>query len=243
MAKQAAKDYSVVEVMELLKVLGNENTAKIYKNRDMHLEVYGVKIADLKKIVKQVKKNHELSLDLYDTNNYDAMYLAGLIADETKITKETLEKWVENSDTYLIAEYTVPWVASETTFGMELGLKWIESEEELTATAGWSVLTNIMRITEDEHLDLELLKKLLLRCENTIHSEKNRVRYSMNSFVIGVGSFVKPLLIEALASANVIGEVKVDMGKTACNVPNAHAYIEKVVEKGYHGKKSKTSRC
>ena len=47
---------------------------------------FGVKVGDLKKILKKTKKNHELSLELYKTGNSDAMYLAGLMADEKKIT-------------------------------------------------------------------------------------------------------------------------------------------------------------
>ena len=48
----------------------------------------------LKKIQKRVKKDYRLALDLYDTGIYDAMYLAGLIADDAKMTKKDLERWV-----------------------------------------------------------------------------------------------------------------------------------------------------
>ena len=37
---------------------------------------------DLKKYQKRIKKDYQLSLDLYDSGVSDAMYLAGLIADE-----------------------------------------------------------------------------------------------------------------------------------------------------------------
>ena len=243
MTKKPAENLSVEQVMEELKLMGNENTARIYKNRNMNIDVYGVKIADLKKIVKRTKKNHELSLVLYDTNNYDAMYLAGLIADETKITKEQLQKWVENSDNYLIAEFTVPWVVAETPFALELGLEWMKSDNELICSAGWNVIINLMRIKEDEELDFDLLLTLLKEVKNTIHIRKNRVRNSMNSYVIAVGTFVEPLLEHAIKTAEAIGRVEVNMGKTACNVPLASAYIEKVVEKGFVGKKRKDVRC
>ena len=56
---------------------------------------YGVKVADLKKILKKTKKNHQLSLELYSTGNSDAMYLAALMADETQITESQLNDWVD----------------------------------------------------------------------------------------------------------------------------------------------------
>ena len=53
-----------------------------------------MKIGDLKKIQKRIKKDYQLALDLYDTGNYDAMYLAGLIADDAKMTKKDLRHWI-----------------------------------------------------------------------------------------------------------------------------------------------------
>jgi hypothetical protein len=47
-----------------------------------------VKVEELKKIQKQIKKDYQLALDLYDTGVYDAMYLAGLIADDLKMSKK-----------------------------------------------------------------------------------------------------------------------------------------------------------
>jgi hypothetical protein len=61
--------------------------------------------------------------------------------------------------------------------------------------------------------------------------------------VISVGSYVKPLSKQAKAAARQIGEVSVDVGETACNVPLATAYIEKIEAAGRAGKKRKTIRC
>jgi hypothetical protein len=54
---------------------------------------------------------------------------------------------------------------------------------------------------------------------------------------------VKPLLKQAKAIAKQIGTVNVDVGETACTVPVATAYIEKMIVAGKWGKKKKTIRC
>ena len=64
MPRKPAENLTVDQVMEELKNLGDENTARIYKNRGMNVDVYGVRVSDLKKILKRTKKNHELSLAL-----------------------------------------------------------------------------------------------------------------------------------------------------------------------------------
>lgn len=234
---------NVKDVMKELEGYGNEGTKKIYINHGAKEPFFGVKVQDLKKIQKKVKKDHELALELYATGNSDAMYLAGLIADETRMTKKDLNTWVKQAFWYMISEYTVPWVASESKHGMDLGLKWIDSKKESIASAGWSTLAGIISIKSDEELDLPLFKKLLKRAEAEIHDAPNRVRYAMNGFVIAVGSYIEKLTNEATKTAKKIGKVAVDMGGTSCKVPLAADYIKKVVDSGRVGKKRKTSRC
>src|SRR5687767_7251466 len=95
------------QVMNELKKKGSESTKRIFLNHGASEPMYGVKIADLKIIQKQVKKDHQLAMELFDTGNYDAMYLAGLIADESKMSKKDIQQWAENSQSSGISEYTV----------------------------------------------------------------------------------------------------------------------------------------
>ena len=68
------------EIISELKSLGSENYKKLLMtNHGVKEPCFGVKIGDMKGVQKRVKKDYQLALDLYDTGNYDAMYLAGLI--------------------------------------------------------------------------------------------------------------------------------------------------------------------
>ena len=205
--------------------------------------LFGVKIADLKKILKKTKKNHKLSLELYKTGNSDAMYLAGLMADETKITEKDLDEWVENAYWLYLNEYAVPWVASETPFGFSIGLKWITSSNENIACAGWATLSSYAGVHSDDQLDLNKYIELLDFVEKNIHTSPNRVKRSMNAFVIAIGSYIKALNEKALETAKNIGKVEVILSGTACKTPLATEYINKVVKAGKLGKKRATARC
>lgn len=108
------------EVMKQLEQFGNEQTKKTYTNHGAKEPFFGVKVGDMKTIVTKVKKDHDLSLQLYDTGNADAMYLAGLIADENKITKADLQKWAKDATWYMVSEYAVAGVAAESPHGQEL---------------------------------------------------------------------------------------------------------------------------
>ena len=204
---------------------------------------FGVKIADLKTIVKKVKKDHNLALRLYDSGNSDAMYLAGLIADETKMTKTLLKKWVKKAYWYMLTENTVADLAAETQYGFELAREWMKSPKEEIATAGWATFCSLVAIRQDSDLDINELRGFLKHIKATIHQQQNRVRYCMNAFVISCGSYVSELTPLAEKVAKAIGPVQVDMGGTSCKVPLADEYIRKVIQKGKHGKKRKTTRC
>ena len=236
---------TTAEILKQLQEFGDEQTKKTLMNHGAKEPFFGVKVQDLKKILKKTKKNHELSIELYATGNSDAMYLAGLMADEKQITKEQLEDWVEKAYWSYLSEYAVPWVVAETEFGFDLGLKWIKSDEETIASAGWSALAYYSAVKADKDLDIEMYSKLLDRVAKDIHSHKtkNRVKYTMNGFVISVGSYIKDLTKKATEIAEKVGIVEVDMNGTACKVPLAKDYIQKVIDRQKVGKKKKTARC
>lgn len=234
---------TAADIIAELKPLGKESYKKVLLKHGIREPLLGVSIEQLKKIQKRIKKDYQLALDLYDTGIYDAMYLAGLIADDAKMTKKDLQRWVENATSEALCGYTVPWVAAEGRFGWEVGQKWIEAKKPSIAAAGWATLVSLVAIKDDAELDLAELKRLLGRVEKTIHAAPNGVRYAMNSFVIAVGCYVKPLSDLALKTAEKIGQVTVDTGETSCKVPSAPDYIRKVRQRGAIGKKRKTAKC
>ena len=232
-----------VQIMDDLQAHGNEGIKKILLKHDVKEPFFGVKVEYLKLIQKRIKMDYQLAKDLYATGNADAMYLAGLIADDAKMTRADLQTWVKQAVSNNISEYTVPWVATGSKYGYEQALEWINSPEEHIAAAGWSTLSNLVSLKPDSELDISSLKKLLLRVTQTIHSAKNRVRHTMNGFVIAVGSYVLALTDDAIATAKKISEVTVDMNGTACKVPDAAEYIMKVKDRGSLGKKKKMVKC
>jgi len=233
---------TVKEIVAELKKLGTAQTKKTWMTHGAQEPCFGVKVADMKKIQKRVKMDYQLALDLYDTGIADAMYLAGLIADDAKMTKKDLQKWVQNATWGMVAEFTVPWVASASPHGRELALKWIESKDEAIASAGWQTYSCLVAIKEDADLDLAEIKSLLGRVAKSIHQQPNRVKYVMNSFVIAVACHVKPLHKLAVDTANGIGKVAVEL-VGACKIPFAPDYIEKFAARSEIGKKRKSPKC
>lgn len=231
------------DVMAELKRKGSDKTRKTFARHGITGNVFGVLVADLKLIAKKIKGDQALACQLYDTGNYDAMYLAGIVADGSQMSKKQLESWAKKSAWAAICGYTVPGVVCQSPHARDLAIKWIDSKNESIATIGWNTYAGIVATQPDDQLDLKQIQALLDRVVKQIDRAPNRVCYTMNGFVISVGAYVKPLLKQAKAAARKLGKVHVDMGDTACKVPLATQYIEKIEKMGRVGKKRKTMKC
>jgi len=231
------------EVMTELKSRGNERTVTTYRRHGANGEMFGVKIADLKKILKKIKGDQELALELWETGNADAMYLAGLLADGSQMTRKQLDGWARSAWWSMLGAYSVPWVASEHDAAFAIGMKWLKMKNADMACSGWNTYAAAISVRSDEDLDQEEIRRLLPRVESEIDNAPDKVRYCMNDFVVAVASYVKPLLREAKAVAKRLGKVEVDMGDTACKVPVATDMIAKIESMGRVGKKRKSAKC
>lgn len=236
---------TVQSILAILKAKGNEKTRILFAKHGLPAErTYGVSMADLKTVAKTIKGQQELALELYATGIMDAMYLAGMVADGGKMTRAQLESWAKGAvGMPMIAEYTVPWVTVENADGAAQALEWVRSKEEQVASAGWCTLSGLAATKSDDALDLKEIETLLGTVVKDIGGAKNRVRLTMNGFVIAVGSYVKPMTAKAMAAARKLDVVEVDMGDTACKVRLATEAIEKVEAAGKLGMKKKTIRC
>ena len=230
------------EILAQLENMGNEGTARVLRNHGAHDPCLGVKIGDMKALQKRLKRDYSLSLELYDSGIYDAMYLAGLVADPERMTKKDLTRWIKTASRP-IASYVVGPIAAGSPAGWSQALAWIKSKKEIENIAGWATVAATASLYPDDELDLDEYQRLLTEVERTIHAAKDAVRYEMNAFVISVGSYIGSLTETAIETGQRVGVLKVDTGKTACEVPFAPDYIQKVKARGSIGKKRKSAMC
>ena len=232
------------QVMTALQQVGNPLRIQTFANHGAPTDqMFGVSVADMKVIAKQLKGQQQIAYELYETGNGDAQYLAGMVADGSLMTKSLLDKWARQASWQMVAEYTVPWVTTESDHTSALALKWMKAKKESIATSGWNTYSGHVTVTPDEELDLDEIASILDQVEGQIDSAMNRVKYTMNGFVIAVGTYLKPLSKRAKAIARSLGKVEVAMGGTSCKVPLAVEVIAKAEKAGRIGKKRKSIKC
>jgi len=236
---------TAASALKELKAKGTEKNRITYVRHGHAADrVLGVSVADMKAVAKSLKGQQTIAMELFATGMLEPMYVAGIVADGAKMTRDELQAWVEGASAMpMAADYTVPWVTVENAAGPELAMKWIASKDDGVAASGWASYSGLVATRPDDALNLKEIETLLAKVAKEVHDAENRVRKAMNTFVICVGSYVSLLSEAAKATAKKIGNVSVDVGDTACKVPIALVYIAKVESMGRVGKKKKTLRC
>jgi hypothetical protein len=228
------------QVMKELESLGTEQTRKIYRNHGADIEQYGVSIANIKKIAKKLKGMHELGIGLLLSENVDAIYLSQYVVNPDYVTSKELEQVIDQTGYYMLLENVVaPIIARNKKLVDELLYPYLESNLDRKKQVGYTVYSLILGSYDDDLIDYNHVKKMIEYIKQNIHDSDNRVRYTMNNFLIAAGAANKDITELSKVAAKHIGKVSVYMGNTSCKVPDAFDYIEKIEDKGYIGKKRK----
>ena len=116
-------------VLKELESLGTEQNRKIFRRHGLGENLYGVSSANLGKLKKRIKVDHELALELWETGNYDARALATMIADPALLDDGQLESWAKSLDSYAIADMFAG-LASRTALAKKKMERWTKSKDE-----------------------------------------------------------------------------------------------------------------
>ena len=212
------------QVMKQLKALGTAQNRKVYARHLGPIDMFGVSYANIGKLKKQIKVDHELAEQLWATGNLEARSLATLIADPKQMTARKLDAWVKDANNRSAAS-ALSNLAAEAPTAIKRVEKWTKSKDEWVGVAGWHTLASLAR--DDESLTDSVLDGYLKRIEAEIKGAKNYTRYAMNNALISIGVRNPKLEKKAVAAAKRIGKVEVDHGETSCKTPDAVAYINK----------------
>ncbi len=226
-----------MEAMKELRANGSAQTRKICRRHGIRGDLFGASYAVLGKMKKKIKVDQTLAEQLWATGNYDARYLATLIADPTTISVRTLNTWAKDLNSRHLAA-ALSNVAAEAPSARKQMEKWTAAKNEMIGCAGWHTLASMAR--QDNGLSDAYFDQYLAVIESKIHASKNWVKYAMNNALINIGVRNPALEKKAIAAAKRIGEVQVDHGETGCKTPDAAAYIQKTV--AYNKKKAKRRR-
>jgi 3-methyladenine DNA glycosylase AlkD len=105
--------------------------------------VYGVSIPNLRKLAKQIGKDHDLAQELWDTENRETRILAALIEEPAKVTKSQIEKWVRDLDSWEVCDQCCMNLLEKLPPAYGKAVEWSLCNEEFVKRAGYVLMARL----------------------------------------------------------------------------------------------------
>jgi 3-methyladenine DNA glycosylase AlkD len=214
---------TITEIKALLEANKNERGMKHWEKWNMPWSSYGLGLTQLKKIAKQIGRDHELALELWKQHNYDMVTLATMLDEPSKVTREQVEEQVKSLQFWMLAHSYCSNLMPKVSFQKDLAEEWIEEKDDIRRRVAYLLLYNIAR--DDKKLDDAWFEPLIDRIKENLQSEENFVKDAMNNALIMIGSRSKALHGRAVSAAQFIGKVDVDYGDNSCVAMDAISHL------------------
>ncbi|MCE6988002.1 DNA alkylation repair protein [Dyadobacter sp. CY323] len=215
------------EALNQLESLGTEKMRDFNKKHGVGENQFGVKMGDIRTVAKKIKTDHALALELWDTGNIDARFLAILIMDPKKLSKEELAKMVKSEKFTHVADWLYSYVIKVYPDTEPLRKEWTESDDVMCARAGWSLTSGCVS-RNPEILDL---LALLDRIEKEMPNAAPEVQWTMNSTLANIGIKFPEHRARALAIGEKLGIYRDYPVSKGCTSPFAPIWINEMVRR------------
>ncbi|MFH1438348.1 MAG: DNA alkylation repair protein [Pseudomonadota bacterium] len=100
----------------------------------------GVAIPAVRKLAKEIGKDHGLALRLWRTGIPDAMILASMVDDPGDVTREQMEQWVMDIDSWDVCDQLCMNLFEKVPFAPEKIRAWSKRDEEFVRRAAFAMI-------------------------------------------------------------------------------------------------------
>ncbi len=213
------------QAMAALEAKGTEQTRSTYLRHGAAEPLFGVKFGDLRPLARRIGADHALAEQLWASGNVDARLLACMVADPAHVSEDELDAWLAEIGSYFLVDVFVAEIAAKAPGQRERAERWIASDRDRTAQAGWDLM-NLVALSGDEVPD-EYFEAQLSTIAERIEGYGNWTRRSASNTITGIGLRNDRLEAAARETAARMGHVEFDPGRTSCVMPDPIAYLEK----------------
>jgi len=215
------------QILTRLESLGSEKVRKQNTKQGATSKQFGVKLGDIRKLAKVIKLNHELGLQLWDTENIDARHLAILLLDPKQLSKAELDRLVETTNFSRVADWLNSYIVKKHPNKEELRALWMQTTNPMRARAGWNLTTERVA-KKPEGLDLPAL---LTRLDKEMSSADPLVQWTMNFCLVEIGIKFPEYRKQATEIGEKLGIYRDFPVSKGCTSPYAPIWIKEMVDR------------
>jgi len=135
---------SVEDVLERLKGKARPDQLEGMARYGMAVEQrLGVSVPDLRKLSKELGKDHELALSLWKTGIAEARIVAAMIGDPQGLTEEQMEDWVKDINSWDVCDQVCMNLFEKSPLAWKKIHDWSNRQEEFVKRTAFSLIACI----------------------------------------------------------------------------------------------------
>src|SRR4030043_101593 len=132
---------SVNDVLDKLRSKAKPEQLKGMAKYGMTIEKrLGVPVPDMRKLAKELGRDHKLALNLWRTGIAEARILAGMVGDPDKLTEEQMEEWVKDINSWDVCDQVCMNLFERNRLAWKKIVDWSEREEEFVRRTAFSLI-------------------------------------------------------------------------------------------------------
>lgn len=218
---------TIQEILSQLQSLGNEKVRVHNLKFGAGSNQFGVKMGDIRVLAKKIKTNHPLALELWQTGNVEARFLATLIINPKELSIEEVDRLVRSEKFAHVADWFSAYVVKVHPENETLREMWMKSDDPMAARAGWSITAD--RVAQKAAgLDLTAL---IDRIEVEMPTAAPETQWTMNITLAQIGIHHPQLRSRALAMGEKMGIYRDYPVSKGCTSPFAPIWINEMVRR------------
>lgn len=164
----------------------------------------GVKLPDIRKLAKTIKKDHQLALELWESGIHEARLLATLVADPKQLTPQQMDNWANDFYSWDICDQACGNLFDQTDFAIEKALEYSASEQEFVKRAGFVLMAEFA--VHNKKASDDVFIQLFPVIEREAWDNRNFVRKAVNWSLRQIGKRNRMLNQVAIAVAKRIAQ-------------------------------------
>lgn len=145
----------------------------------------GISIYKLRAIAKEIGKDHELTLKLWDSGIHDARLLACFIEDPLKVTEEQMDNWAEDFDSWDVCDQACTSLFDLSPLAWNKVFEWAESKKEFVKRGAFALIAGLA-VHNKEASDRKFEQFASLIKKNSV-DERNYVKKAVNWALRNIG--------------------------------------------------------
>ncbi|HXT19414.1 MAG TPA: DNA alkylation repair protein, partial [Thermoanaerobaculia bacterium] len=106
-------------------------------------KVFGVSVGTLRTLGKQLGRDHELALALWDTGWYEARMLTAFVDEPERVTPAQMDRWCRDFDNWAIADTACFYLFDRTAAAWSRVAAWSERRDEFGKRAAFALLASV----------------------------------------------------------------------------------------------------